>query len=273
LDFRDVHAVDENTAYLLSAGEPAKIYKTLDGGMHWTMQYMNDTPGVFFDAMAFWEKNRGIAFSDPVEGSFLIITTRDGGTTWRRVPPENIPPPLPGEAGFAASGTCVAVQGERSAWFATGGSAARVFCSQDGGWTWTSTKAPIQSGKDSKGIFSIAFLDDQRGVAVGGDYKNPEDRSGCAAWSRDGGKTWNRVMDASPDGYRSCAAYMKTENGFLLVAVGPTGSDYSMDEGKNWTRFSDEGFHSVSFAGPFGWAVGSEGRIARFVGPWGDGSD
>lgn len=36
LDFRDVHAVDERTAYLLSIGEGEKsrIYKTTDGGEH-----------------------------------------------------------------------------------------------------------------------------------------------------------------------------------------------------------------------------------------------
>src|SRR5215471_18975888 len=37
LDFRDVHGVDANTAYLLSAGEGEKsrIYKTTDGGKSW----------------------------------------------------------------------------------------------------------------------------------------------------------------------------------------------------------------------------------------------
>ena len=45
LDFRDVHGVDANTAYLLSAGEGEKsrIYKTADGGQTWT--WLKSTDG------------------------------------------------------------------------------------------------------------------------------------------------------------------------------------------------------------------------------------
>src|SRR5690349_18144373 len=37
LQFRDVHAVDANTAYLLSIGDgpQSRIYKTTDAGAHW----------------------------------------------------------------------------------------------------------------------------------------------------------------------------------------------------------------------------------------------
>jgi len=117
LDFRDVHAVDANIAYLLSAGpaeqRKARIYKTTDGGKHWTLQYTNNTPGVFFDAFAFWDANNGIALSDPVDGHFFIITTTDGGTTWKELPRINTPPALAGEAAFAASGTCLFCQREQ----------------------------------------------------------------------------------------------------------------------------------------------------------------
>ena len=34
----------------------------------------------------------------------------------------NLPPALPGEASFASSGTCVATQGGKNAWIATGAS-------------------------------------------------------------------------------------------------------------------------------------------------------
>src|SRR5690242_19761850 len=41
LDFRDVHAVDANTAYLLSIGNGnnSRIYKTTDAGKNWSLQY------------------------------------------------------------------------------------------------------------------------------------------------------------------------------------------------------------------------------------------
>src|SRR2546423_4418984 len=69
LDFRDVDAFDANTAYLLSIGngESSQIYKTTDGGQHWALQFTNHNSKAFFDAMAFWDANNGLAVSDPVD--------------------------------------------------------------------------------------------------------------------------------------------------------------------------------------------------------------
>src|SRR5436190_20522745 len=53
LDFRDIDAIDENTAYVLSIGNGAasRIYKTLDGGVTWIPQFRNEDPKAFLDAM------------------------------------------------------------------------------------------------------------------------------------------------------------------------------------------------------------------------------
>src|SRR2546427_60152 len=113
LDFRDVQAVDANTAYLLSIGpgEASRIYKTSDGGLDWTLQFTNHNPKAFFDAFAFWDARTGIAMSDPVDGRFILIKTTDGGANWKELPRENSPQALEGDGAFAASGTCIAVQG------------------------------------------------------------------------------------------------------------------------------------------------------------------
>jgi photosystem II stability/assembly factor-like uncharacterized protein len=264
-DFRDIDAFDANTAYVLSAGEPAKIYKTTDGGESWTEQYSNSTPGVFFDSMAFWDAETGVAFSDPIEGNFVIIRTTDGGRTWQQVPAENIPPARSGEAGFAASGTCVATQADASAWIGTGGSAARVLRSTDRGETWAVSDTPMRSGLASTGIFSIAFRDTQIGIVVGGDYQKPESREANAAITADGGSTWTLIKDAPPLGFRSAVAYIPGSDPPALIAVGTSGSDQSSDGGRTWQNLGSEGFHAVRFSpsGKVGWAVGSEGRIAK----------
>src|SRR5690348_6384984 len=129
LDFRDVEAFDANTAYLLSIGKDrqSRIYKTTDGGAHWTLQFTNRLPEAFFDAMAFWDRDHGVAMSDPVSGRFVMIVTDNGGRTWTDVPGTNIPAATAGEGGFAASGTCIVAQGQANAWFVTGGAVARVF--------------------------------------------------------------------------------------------------------------------------------------------------
>ena len=66
LQFRDVHAVDAKTAYLLSAGpgDMSRIYKTTDAGQNWTLQFSNTNPRAFFDCMDFWDAESGMAFSD-----------------------------------------------------------------------------------------------------------------------------------------------------------------------------------------------------------------
>ena len=264
LDFRDIHAFDERTAAVLSAGLPAKVYRTVDAGESWSACYSSSKPGVFFDAMAFWDDRNGIAFSDPVDGSLLIIRTSDAGRSWRAIPPRDAPAVRPGEAGFAASGTCLAVWGTRDVWIGLGGSAARVFHSRDRGLTWSVADTPITSGNPSSGIFSIAFRDATHGVAVGGDYQRGERGERNTARTQDGGESWQSLQSSAPHGYRSCVAYVPARSTPTLVAVGTTGSDYSTDDGLTWRSFDARGYDAVGFARDgAGFAVGADGRVAR----------
>jgi photosystem II stability/assembly factor-like uncharacterized protein len=267
MDFRDVHAFNELEAVIVSAGQPAKILKTTDGGLHWVEKYYIDHPDAFFDAMAFWDVNTGIVFSDPVDGAFLLIKTTDGGESWHRIPPKNIPPPMDGEAGFAASGSCIAVYGQGYAWFGTGGSAARVFRSSDWGETWSAAETPLLSGQPSAGIFSLTFRDAKNGVAIGGDYRNPTATENNTAFTTDGGVSWAKAQRSPPDGFRSCVAYVPTVSPPVLVTVGTNGSDFSSDGGRTWARADTVGYHAVDFAKnkKIGWVVGSEARIAKIT--------
>jgi photosystem II stability/assembly factor-like uncharacterized protein len=270
LDFRDVDAFSADTAYLLSIGEGEKsrIYKTIDGGLHWTLQFKNSRPQAFFDAMAFWDDDHGIAVSDPVAGRFLIIATSDGGATWKEMPPDRMPLALSGEGAFAASGTCITVQGKRNAWFGTGGpTGARVFRTGDGGRSWAVATTHI-TGDKTAGIFSLLFMDANRGVAVGGDYTKEREVGNNAAWTSDGGKTWRLAENSRPNGYRSGVALMTGAKRRELVTVGPSGSDFSVSGGKTWRILGTEGFHSLSFApnSNAGWAVGEGGRIFKYTG-------
>jgi photosystem II stability/assembly factor-like uncharacterized protein len=270
LDFRDVDAFSADVAYLLSIGEGEKsrIYKTNDGGLHWTLQFKNTRPTAFFDAMAFWDANHGIAVSDPVDGRFLIIITADGGATWKEMHPNGMPLALAGEGAFAASGTCITVQGKQNVWFGTGGpEGARVFHSIDGGRNWTVATTPITKGK-AAGIFSLLFWDAKHGVLIGGDYTKEREVGNNAACTSDGGRTWRLAETKRPNGYRSGVALVDGRKKRRLLTVGPAGSDFSISGGKSWRILGEEGFHSVSFAAnsQAGWAVGEGGRIAKYAG-------
>jgi photosystem II stability/assembly factor-like uncharacterized protein len=220
--------------------------------------------------MAFWDRRRGIAVSDPVEGRFLVIKTEDGGLTWAETDAAGMPPALEGEGGFAASGTCVAVGGRSDAWFGTGGtSGARVFRSRNGGRTWAVAPTPLASGK-AAGVFSLNFWNVRSGATVGGDYTKEQEAEGNSALTYDGGRTW-QVVDGPvrPGGYRSCVAYVPGTRGRMLLAVGPAGSDYSTNGGAAWKRLGAEGFHAVSVSpqGDAAWAVGENGSVARLDRP------
>jgi photosystem II stability/assembly factor-like uncharacterized protein len=268
LDFRDIQAFDENVAYLLSIGpgELSRIYKTGNGGISWTLQHANRDPKGFLDAIAFWDSDHGLALGDPVDGRYVILTTDDGGKTWGKIPDSGMPKALPGEGAFAASGTCLVVQGNSNAWFGTGGgSTARVFRSTDRGRTWSVAATPIRAAIASAGVFSLAFQDGEHGIAVGGDYKSLDDPTGNIALTADGGRTWTAVGEARPSGFRSAVTFIPEEPGMVLT-VGPSGSDMSRDGGRTWSKLESSGFHALGFGNSekAGWAVGEEGRISKF---------
>lgn len=263
LDFRAVYAVSANTAFLSSigTGSDSRIYKTDDGGGHWALLLTNPDPKGFFDALAFWDARRGIVLGDPVNGEFSLLMTEDGGKTWHR---RHTPPALANEGAFAASGTCLIVRGNREIWFATGGpKAARVFHSKDAGQSWTVANTPIRNDSASTGIFSLAFADGLRGVAVGGDYSKVGDAHHNIAITRDGGRTWREPAGPPPSGFRSAVAYLPDRR--MWIASGPSGSDVSYDDGERWERFDGGDYNALSFYNSrAGWAVGPNGRVARF---------
>ena len=264
LQFRDIEAFDENNAVVMSAGtgSDSRIYWTSDGGASWTLAFENDDPGAFYDCMTFFDNKRGLALSDPPDGvKFRVIKTTDGGRTWSVVDPAGMPPALPGEVAFAASGQCITSNHGRSAWFGSGGSAqARVFTSRNRGRTWSVSATPMNSGP-TVGINALAFRSQQHGLAVGGDFFLPASPNNFAA-THNGGSTW-ALLTGAPAEYRSGATWV---NGNTAIAVGLTGSDFTRNKGRTWTGFDEGSLHTVDCANPNAcWASGANGRVAYLV--------
>ncbi len=271
LQFRDVHAVDASTAYLLSAGpgDASRIYQTTDGGASWSLQYVNPDSAGFLDCFAFWDSETGVTYGDAVDGTLVILRTEDG-EHWTQVSNADVPPAQPGEGGFAASGTCVTTHGDGLGWIGTGAAdTARVLRTEDRGRTWASHATPVVAGS-AAGLTSVAFRDERHGVAVGGAIDRPEEWTLNVVRTEDGGRTWTPGGRSIFPGAIYGAAYVPGSDPPLLVAVGPAGAAYSSDDGRTWGSLDTLNYWGLDFASPnAGWIVGPEGRIVRvrFVGP------
>ncbi|MEU0988799.1 oxidoreductase [Streptomyces sp. NPDC005953] len=265
LEFRDVEAFDQRRAVVLAIGEgeASRVLRTSDGGATWTESFRNADPRAFYDCMTFFDSRHGLALSDPVDGAFRILATRDGGRSWRVLPSAGMPPAQQGEAGFAASGQCLVSSGPRDVWFATGGGAtARVFHSADRGSTWSVTESGIPAADPARGVFALAFHGRGHGLAVGGDYRTGQPSPQAAAVSRDGGRNW-RPATSPPPAYRSGVTWLP-HTSVAALAVGPTGTDLTVDGGRNWHTVDTGSYDTVDCAADTGcWASGEKGRVAR----------
>jgi photosystem II stability/assembly factor-like uncharacterized protein len=272
LDFRGLHAFSDKTAVIMSSGPAekgqARVYRTTDAGRHWTLVLEEKTPGAFFDAITFWDAKHGILAGDPVDGHFMLYVTDDSGGTWQRVPSAKLPSALPGEGAFAASNSCLAVEGSGNAWFATGGASfARVFRSTDRGKTWSVANTPAQPHNASTGIFSVVFRDAKHGIAVGGDYQQPDAAFPNPLISSDGGKTWKGPVPFEGKGhFLSSVVFVPDAKGLpgAVLTAGP-GGIYSLVHDNRWRPLNDTNLNVVVFpSSGIGWAAGPKGTIARW---------
>ena len=267
LDFRDIEAWDENTAVAMSIGPGAasNVYKTTDGGATWRRVFANAEPSGFWDAITFWDRSHGALFGDPVRGRFQVFTTDDGGESWKPAPEAGLPEALENEGAFAASGSCLVSGPRKRLAFVTGGAAeSRVFVSTDGAKTFQVTTAPVPAGAASKGLFSVAWLDEKTLLTVGGNYKLPALDGVKAALSSDGGAHWNPIS-AAP-GFLSSVVRGPGKDA-AIVAVGLAGTGISNDGGKAWKAVDATPYNTAGFTKGTGWAVGPKGVIARWQRP------
>ena len=173
LQFRDIHAFDENKAILMSAGPgPLSRIFSFQAPDQWQEHFVMEDSLGFLDCIDFWDEKRGIAYGDAIDKYPYILLTADGGQTWARADTTNMPEAGHGEGGFAASGTCVTTSENGTAWVATGaGGNCRFLLTTDYGQTWKAVDSPLIKG-DAAGNTSVSFIG-QVGVVTGGDLLQP----------------------------------------------------------------------------------------------------
>jgi len=248
-------------------GEQSRVYKTTNGCAHWTEEIRNSEKDGFWDALAFQtrsfgvrrDQKTGVLIGDPVHGRFDTRAMTlgqgwfiDNASCGSRAD----------ESAFAASNSSVFVFGSHGYIIGTGGKGGpRILLSPllaygDRNKGCLEASVPVASGNDSSGVFSLAFRDREHGLAVGGDFKKPNDPSGTAAWTADGGRHWTAAA-TPPHGYRSAVAWYPEAKAW--IAAGTNGSDVSHDGGKTWQPLDDGNWNALSMP----YIVGPGGRIGK----------
>jgi photosystem II stability/assembly factor-like uncharacterized protein len=264
LEFRGI-AKTKDALFLFAVGSPALLFKSTNKGKDWSIVYKEEHEAAFYDAIAFWDDQNGIAMGDPTDGCLSIILTTDGGDTWSKIPCDKLPPAAEGEAAFAASNSNIALVGNH-AWIVSGGAKARVFHSPDRGNSWAVYDTPIRQGGTMTGIFTVDFYDEQNGIIFGGDWENQAGNTSNKAITTDGGKTWQLIADGQAPSYRSCVKYFPNSEKQKIMALGIPGIAYSYDGGQQWKELSKTSFYTLNIceSGKTAWLAGWK-KIGRMT--------
>lgn len=238
-DFRDIEAFSDKEAIVMSSGTPALILKTIDGGASWQVKYKNTDTAYFFDAMDFANKNHGFVLGDPIKNKFVLMETVNGGETW--YPFKYLPDALPGEAAFAASGTCLRVDSLGLIQIVTGGKISRAILALNkfGPISWQYEKLLLKQGEQSQGAFSFAGSPGAPiSIIVGGDYQKDRSTDSIAQYYFYSGieissKNGFALSKTPPAGYQSCVEYISKET---FLSTGTPGSNITIDGGKTWRQ-------------------------------------
>ena len=185
----------------------------------------------------------------------MLLETKDAGETWEIV--KNRPAALPGEAAFAASGTCLRIT-KQDVFIVSGGPIANLFTLNKTSKYWNVIPLPITKGQSSKGAFSIAKNNNLL-VVAGGDYSYDKQADSTACYSMNNGKIW-QLANIPPAGYQSCIEFI---SGSTFLSTGTPGTNISADGGKTWSKIDGNSFNVCRKAknGTLVLLAGNDGKI------------
>ena len=163
-------------------GSPANMMVSHDGGETWTSNSMNYDCKMLFDIKMF-DKNYGFVCAasdeDMEKSNALILKTRDGGKTWKKVYQSNRPFEGTWKASFPTKEVgYVTIQSYNPN---PNVKQQRIAKTTDGGETWQEINLVADAGARE---FGIGFIDENHGF-VGTMNTGYE--------TKDGGKTWTTV--------------------------------------------------------------------------------
>ncbi|MBZ0199818.1 MAG: T9SS type A sorting domain-containing protein [Ignavibacteriaceae bacterium] len=254
-DLKDIHFVDENTGWAISAASnTSNVYKTIDGGTNWTLELANTTSDL--EDIDFFDANHGVVCGGGV-GVVDIYYTADG-STWTKSPV-----PVLGGFNYTRSDARAVGFADVNTVYITGwGSSVGMqpsiqLKSVDGGATWTFLVQQEQY-RTYCNLNAIYIKDDQNGMSVGGAAYD----GSVIVRTTDGGQNW--IPTNAPFG-GSCNSIFGIGD---KVWVGMSGGTtvYSPDFGNTWqllTPVPGTSLYSITAKGNTIYAAGYDGLVVK----------
>lgn len=279
LDLRGVQVFDKDTAVVMAGGrgDGSALFKTSDGCATWKKVLANPDAQGSFQALRRATAYDIYLLGEPVNGAFVVYLSHNAGDTWTRetdgglAVPKGVRLTVGGGAAMANVLSFIAFggAGEGAPVYTYGPLCKGANCVLG----WSSKATPLAQGGAIASVAGrnvmipaigtvtgIGTMPATALVAVGGDLRHAE-APGFAAFSTDGGNSW-KPASVPPSGYRTAVDFDGDHNRF--IAVGPQGTDVSVDDGLIWEPMRSSigqarGWTALSI--PF--AVGASGRIGK----------
>jgi Secretion system C-terminal sorting domain len=218
------------TTYSPLNGQPGNngingVWKTTDSGTTWTRQNSAafNSPSSFTNSIYFWNENEGVVVGDPVNNSFEIYTTTNGGSNWTPILTSNIPNPEANEYAYILNYDAKM----NSIWFGT--NYGRIFKSNNKGINWTVSQSPISDfGYPLSANFT--FKNETEGLLTDSDFNQ---------WrTLDGGNTWTSEIPTGVQRNYRTENVPQTSNTYFQFGkdlnLDQRGASYSTDGGLSW---------------------------------------
>jgi photosystem II stability/assembly factor-like uncharacterized protein len=215
---------------VIAVREPAEIYRTSDGGTHWTLV---KTPAFMLSSFVPVDAAHGwlLGLSGPPDQLVpILLSTSDGGDTWT-APPQTLP-----ANGWPRNGN-LSFRNPREGWVGASAAEPTIYSSGDGGASWQPHVLPNNlvsnlCGEQVQFITGVSLLPGRGVVAILMDPCGPGQ-----GYTFDGGMTWRRL--APPPGTTSWESFAYQDSSHWW-AMGAGDLWKSADAGSSWKLVSQQ---------------------------------
>ncbi len=241
ITYEDIYFLNENIGWI--SGEKGLLFKTTEGGKHWSKQQIADEESWIYSVHFFSEQSgiaSGMRTNRPMK---VFLKTDDGGNTWSSFE-ESVPEAFYTDITFLNKNEGYA------------GGLRYILHTGDGGNSWQKQFPDSTSNANEKTVIrDISFVNSQNGWAVG--------HRGLILKTEDG-ESWNRREKFTQNRLRDIAFVNQSEGYIVGDSNKEPGVLYRTDDGgKTWqTVLTDSpDLHRIELTGQKIWLVGDDGTI------------